>query len=566
MVIGRRGLLAGSVLAGGMMLARPAFAAVPVQVRADGVSPAFRAAFDRLVRYAQAELSAWTFPAMTLSMRSASGETASAAIGLANIDSGRAVTTADLFQIGSISKSFVAVALLRLADAGKIDLDRPILQFASDMPIEDKRVTAAQVINHAAGFPGNAPPFPRETAGKLWSATVPGENFHYSNSGYDALALLIQRASGMDFPTAIRKLVLEPLGMQASRPVILTEDRPQFALGYAPVRANRAWFPGDPLSEGSWMDIERAAGSVASTPADMARWMGFIAACAMGKPQPLLSASSAKRFATPVILAPDFGPGAHYGMGLAGFDVDGKPVLHHTGGMITFSSAITVDRGTGAGAFASVNISGFGGYRPRKVTAYGVQLGRALAAGAALPEAPAPVTFAPVENSADLIGQWYGPDGLTMAIRSVAGQLQLESGGASGRLRPSGARSFATDHPGLWQYGLEFEGREGRAERLWWGDRLLAREAAPAQPKRDPALAGLAGRYLSNDPWAGSGYVLARGDKLVIEGLGEIVRHADGSWRSADPELVQERFWFDSFVDGRAQRFSFSGEPMMRQA
>lgn len=566
MQIGRRGLLAGSVLAGGMMLARPAFAAVPVQVQADGVSPAFRAAFERLVAYAQAELAAWTFPAMTLSMRSAGGETAVAAIGLANLDSGRAVTTADLFQIGSISKSFVAVALLRLADSGKIDLDRPILQFAPDMPIEDGRVTTAQVMNHAAGFPANAPPFPRETAGKLWSATVPGENFHYSNSGYDVLALLIRRASGMDFPTAIRSLVLEPLGMRASRPTILTEDRPRFALGYGPARANRAWFPGDPLAEGSWMDIERAAGSVASTPGDMARWMGFIAACAMGKPQPLLSAASAKRFATPVIAAPDFGPGASYGMGLAGFDVDGKPVLHHTGGMITFSSAISVDRGTGAGAFASVNISGFGGYRPRRVAAYGVQLGRALAAGTALPDAPVPVTLAPVENGAELAGRWLGPDGLVLAVREAAGQLRLESGGVSGRLRPAGERSYITDHPLFWKNGLEFEGKEGRAERLWWGERLLGRDTVPAQPKPDPALAGLAGRYLSNDPWVGSGDVLVRGNRLVVEGLGEIVRHADGSWRSVDPELVQERFWFDSFVDGRAQRFSFSGDAMIRQA
>lgn len=567
MTIARRTLLAGGALAGGVLAMRPAFAAtVPVHVNAEGVSPAFRAAFERLVAFAQADIGAWGFPAISLSLRSGAGEVASAAVGLANLDRRAPVTTAHLFQIGSISKSFVAVALLRLADQGKIDLDRPVLDFAPDMPIEDKRVTTAHIINHAAGFPGNAPPFPRETGGKLWSATVPGERFHYSNSGYDALALLIQRATGQDFITAMRQLVFAPLGMSASEPVILTKDRARFASAYGPLKSDRAWFPGDPLVEGSWLDIERAAGSVASTPADMAKWVQFIGACATGTPQPLLTPASAKRFTTPAVVAPDFGPTAKYGMGLAGFDMDGKPVLHHTGGMITFSSALTVDVGTGGGAFASVNFTGFDGYRPRKVTAYGVQLLRALAAGAALPEVPKAETLPPVAEPANMTGRWVGPDGLDLTVSERAGGLSVASGGASGRLRAAGPRSFVTDHPVLSRYVLEFEGETGRAEQLWWGSRLLGRDAVPAQPAVNPKLAGLAGRYLSNDPWVGSVTLVARGDKLLIDGMGEIVPDADGSWRSANPAAVQERAWFDGFVNGQAQRFSFSGEPLIRQS
>ena len=567
MDIARRGLLAAGALAGGMVLARPALAAgLPVQVGADGASPAFRAAFERLVAFARSEIEAWGFPGLSLSLLGVNGEVATAGIGYANLDMRTAVTTAQLFQIGSISKSFVAVALLRLADQGKIDLDRPILSFAPDLPVEDARVTTAYVINHVAGFPGNAPPFPHETGGKLWSGTVPGAHFHYSNSGYDMLALLIQRATGMAFPIAMRQLVFAPLDMEASEPVIRTRDRARFASGYGPLKSDRAWFPGDRLVEGSWVDIERAAGSVAATPGDMAKWMRFISACATGAAQPLLSAASARRFTSPAVAAPDFGADAKYAMGLAGFAIDDRPVLHHTGGMITFSSAMTVDAGQGGGCFASVNFTGFDGYRPRRVTAYGVRLIRALAAGTALPDAPEAAALPPVAEPGNFTGRWVWPGGVAMTIEERAGGLVVSTAGATARLRPDGPRSFRTDYPLIRTDRLDFEGESGRAERLWWGSALLGRDAAVPQPPSDPKLAALAGRYMSNDPWVGSVVVLARGQKLLVEGFGELAPHADGSWRFTDPELAAERAWFDARVNGQAQRLSLSGEPMIRQS
>jgi CubicO group peptidase (beta-lactamase class C family) len=536
---------------------------LPVRVRAEGAGPAFRAALDQLAAYAAAELEAWQFPGMTVSLLGPAGEVGIASVGLSRPETGEPVTPDQLFQIGSISKSFVALALLRLADQGRIDLDRPVLQYAPDMPIADGRVTATHILSHAAGFPGNAPPFPRETGGKLWTATAPGSRFSYSNSGYDTLALLIERASGKGFRAAMQALVLDPLGMTATRPTIRGEDRADYARSYVPLRMSVVHFPGGPLVEGPWPEIDRAAGSVASTPEDMARYMAFIAACATGRPQGLLSRPFAARFVGHVVDAPDFGPGARYGMGLASFDVAGAPVLHHTGGMITFSSAVTVDRGGAGGAFASVNITGFLGYRPRKVTAYGVQLARALATGAALPPVPSAALESP--TGPDVTGRWAGP-GLAFELVQRPEGLVLLSGDGAGRLKPGGPRRFLTDHPRFQSHLLAFEGETGVATRLWWGDVLLARDAAPEQPARDPALARFAGRYWSNDPWVGDVSFVVQGNRLVQEGMGPLVRHADGSWRYADPEHVTERVWFDSVVNGRAQRASLSGEPMMRLA
>lgn len=563
MEIGRRGLLGAGALLAASAAAGGQASNPRVRVLTGSASPAFREALDRLAAYAAAELEAWRFPGMTVSLLGPGGEVGIASAGLSRLDTGAPVTPDQLFQIGSISKSFVALALLRLADQGRIDLDRPVLQVAPDLPIADGRVTAAHILSHAAGFPGNAPPFPRETGGKLWTATTPGSRFSYSNSGYDTLALLIERASGTSFRAAMQALVLDPLGMTATRPTIRGEDRAAFARGYLPLRMAVPFFPGDPLAEGPWPEIDRAAGSVASTPADMARYMAFIAACATDRPQGLLSPAFARRFVGHVVDAPDFGPGARYGMGLASFDVAGAPVLHHTGGMITFSSAVTVDRGGAGGAFASVNITGFLGYRPRKVTAYGVQLARALATGAPLPPLPSAALESP--KGPDFTGRWVGP-GIVFDLVQQADGLVLRAEEGPGRLKPAGPRSFLTDHPRFHPHLLAFEGEAGVASRLWWGDVLLARDAAPDQPAKDPGLARFAGRYWSNDPWVGEASFVVQGNRLVQEGMGPLVRHADGSWRYADPDHVTERVWFDSLVNGRAQRASLSGEPLIRLA
>lgn len=565
MDIGRRQLLgAGAWFAlAGAAQAVPAGA--PRNVQAAGASPRFREALDRLATYAADELAAWKFPGMTLALLGPAGETGTASVGYAALETRVPVSPDQLFQIGSISKSFVALALLRLADRGRIDLDRPVLAYAPDMPLEDSRVTAAHILAHTAGLPGNAPPFPRETGGKLWTATPPGSRFSYSNSGYDALALLIERASGQGFVAAMQALVLDPLGLTASRPTIRTEDRARFARGYAPLRPTIAHFPGGQLAEGAWLEIDRAAGSVASTPADMVRYMAFIRACATGGAQALLSRAGADRFVSAVIDAPDFGEGARYGMGLASFDVEGAPVLHHTGGMITFSSAMTVDRAGAGGAFASVNITGFLGYRPRKVTAYGVRLARALATDGPLPEVPSARLEAPA-GLADLTGQWVGPDGLALRVVELPDGPAVDMGGALGRMKPVGPRRFQTAHPRLHAHLLEFEGETGRADRLWWGGTLLGRDLALPQPPEDPALRPMAGRYWSNDPWVGDASFVVRGNRLVHEGAGALLAGGDGSWRYADPALVTERVWFDSVVNGRPNRASLSGEPMIRLA
>lgn len=555
------GLAAG---AAALPVAARALGGAPaVRIKADGAPAATRAAMERLADCAAAELSAFGWPGMTLGLRAPDGSSATATIGLAQTETGAPVRPDHLYQIGSISKSFVALALLRLADRGRIDLDRPVLDVAPDLPIEDRRVTAAHILDHAAGFPGNTPPFAAVNGGRLWSAWEPGSRFSYSNSGYDMLGLLIERASGRPFDAALRELALAPLGMAQSEPTIRTADRARFARGYLPLRRDRPFFAGDPLAEGAWLDIDRAAGSVASTSGDMLRYMSLVAACAAGRPQPLLSAAAARRWTTAVIDSPEFGPSARYAMGWATIPIEDKPALHHTGGMVTFSSACTIDPACGGGGFASVNVGAAMNYRPRAVTAYAVRLARALAAGAKLPDPPAPVPAPPLPEVAALAGTYRGPDDLVLEFAPGNGGLALRVNGAAARLKAYGPTLFWSDHPRLLTHAFSFE---EQGARLWHGQALYARGAAPEQPRPPARLLALAGLYRSNDPWVGDATLVARGDRLVLEGQGALREAADGSWRHEEPEAAAERVWFGPAVNGRAQTVSFSGEVLIRAA
>lgn len=558
-MLNRRTWLGGMAAA----VALPAGRLAAATIDAPAATPAFRAALDALAAFAAADLAAQGFPGMTLAVRAADGQTARLALGDAVV--GREPVRPDqLFQIGSISKSLVAMALHALAGQGRLDLDAPAVSIVPELWLADRSITLAQILAHSAGLPDDAPFFPDVPGGKLWSATPPGSRFSYSNAGYDMLAFVVERVTGQRYDRALTTLVLGPLGMTSAVPVIRTADRGRYPRGYVPFRGDVAWFPQTPLAEGPWLDVDRAAGSVAATSADMLRYIAFLGQLAQGRGAPLFSDALAQRFATPVIDSDIFGPGARYGNGLATVAIDGQPCFHHTGGMIVFSSSVHVDRASGAGVFASVNIGGTG-YRPRQVSQYGVRLLRAVASGAARPAPPPLVALPPVERAGDFAGRFVGPGGDVILVAANGTTLTLVDGARRGRVKASGDGSFVSNLAGRDGHALDFPAATGRRDRLWYGATLYGRDAAVSQPVAAPALAALAGTYGSNDPWVGGVEVLARGDTLVMDGGGPIHRAADGSWRFADP-LSCERLWFDREIAGRPQRLNLSGATMLRLA
>lgn len=147
--------------------------------------------------------------------------------GVQSGETGFAVTPDSMFRVASMTKPFVATAVMQLVEAGKVRLDASVVEYLPDFQVDhqrDSRVTVRHLLNHTSGLPRSYhEPEPdddrqrylRRNAGVRISAP-PGDRFQYSNLGYDILGELIAAASGRTFEEYVRNRLLGPAGMPTS--------------------------------------------------------------------------------------------------------------------------------------------------------------------------------------------------------------------------------------------------------------------------------------------------------------------------------------------------------------
>jgi CubicO group peptidase (beta-lactamase class C family) len=534
--------------AGAALLLAPLTARAAQRARLGDIAAPIRA-------FAEAVLAQNGFPGVSIAFV-APGQTGAFAAGFADLDSRTPATPAHLFQIGSITKSLTGMAAFVLAGQGNLDLDANVQGLLPDVPLPPEPITVRNLLEHSSGLPNSLEPTPflDVPGGRLWTGFAPGSRYSYCNLGYTLLGMIVERASGMPYAEAMQRLVLRPIGMANAKPVIRTADRALYATGHVRLRDDVPWLPRATLTEGRWLEMHSAAGSVAADARDMVAYLRAVVALGQGKGAPLFSDSLAARYAKPTI-GSTHGPGARYGNGLATIELGGRPMLRHTGGMIGFSSAVTVDAAAGIGCYASINVGGAAGYRPIEITEYALAVLRAAAAGEALPAAPQPRGGTPVPDPARFAGRWMAEDGRQFSVAERGGALFVNAAGVERPFVSVGVRGFATDHPSLAPYIFAIEPGEAVVLRL--GGALFGKGAAPPMPAPVPAVAALAGEYYGSD-WDPRASVHAIGNRLFGDGS-ELVAAPDGSWRFADPALSPERVWFDNPVRGRPQILNFSG-------
>ena len=154
------------------------------------------------------------------------------AFGVRSIDSSDAVATRSLFHMASVTKPFVATAILQLWEAGKVNLDAPVVEYLPYFRLKEgpyAQITVRQLLNHTSGVPdvliyawdrpkyddGALEGYVRNLHRKRLLA-APGERQRYSNIGYDVLGDLIAKVSGKTFETYVQEHILVPLGMEQS--------------------------------------------------------------------------------------------------------------------------------------------------------------------------------------------------------------------------------------------------------------------------------------------------------------------------------------------------------------
>ncbi|QIG80843.1 serine hydrolase domain-containing protein [Stakelama tenebrarum] len=243
------------------------------------------------------------------------------------LGSGDKVTPDTPFLLGSISKSFTALAVMQLVEAGKVDLDAPISRYLSvfaDSP--GKAITIRQLLGHTSGYStlqGNdrdrdandsADALSRQVAAiaQRVPAQAAGTHWDYSNANYLILGALIETVSGQEYAAYIEAHILRPIGMTHAF-VADGAAHAEMARGHLP------WFGTKTPLDGAGTDRTTApAGGIVASANDMAKYLAVM----MNGRDDVLSAAGKAQMLRP---ASDASP--YYGFGW-GLDPEGGTVYH----------------------------------------------------------------------------------------------------------------------------------------------------------------------------------------------------------------------------------------------
>ena len=520
-------------------------------------------AWHLLDSYVNRRLQELNAPGLTLVLANRQGVVRVATYGLSDVTAKRPVRPADLFQIGSISKSFAANCALQLRDEGKLDLHRPLREYLPWLEIDSAGpITLHHLLSHTAGLADDVPLFPHGPfSHRLWSGYAPGSHYSYSNTGYELVGMVLETLEKRPWAEIVSRRVLEPLGMTSTAPVITDTIRPRTAVGYSPYYQDRPFLPQRRLTRAPWVEFDRSSGSISSTPADMGRYITMLLNHGQGPRGRLVSEESFRLMSTGVQDAPSWGKDVKYGYGFAVDPEGGRTTIRHTGGMIAFSSAIHVDLTGGVGAFASVNAN-LVNYRPNDVVRYALDLMRADAVHADLPPLPGPDLPQVVNNAADYVGTYSGAtaDAGSFNVRVDGTSLMLARAETVVRLIRMDGDRFATDEDGR-RYPIQFRRDGGKVVEAFIGPNWFTNErySGPRQFDYPREWDNFTGHYHNDDPWWGSIRVFLQKGKLWLENSDPLVPLDNGIFRVGEEEWSPERASFDALAAGRPLRFNFSG-------
>jgi CubicO group peptidase (beta-lactamase class C family) len=259
--------------------------------------------------------------------------------GLAD-ESGRGVTSQTPFVIGSVSKSFTALAIMQLVEAGRLDLDASVQRYLPWFRVADPaasaQMTVRQLLNQTSGIStetGNTMLVQRAAdieavvrglaTAKLTAA--PGTLWQYSNANYEILGLLVQMGSGQSYADYVQQHIFAPLDMQHS--YVAKDAALQHGLG----TGHRLWF-GLPVAEPPDLRSEfTPAGYLVSTAEDLSHYL--VAQLNGGRygSASVLSPSGIQEMQRAAVPQRGLSSGQSYGMGwMQGF-IDGEQLVYHEG-------------------------------------------------------------------------------------------------------------------------------------------------------------------------------------------------------------------------------------------
>lgn len=270
---------------------------------------------------------------------------------MANREDALPVNTSTQFNIGSVSKVFTAAAVMQLVETGKVELDKPVVDYVPDFTMKDERyknITVRMLLNHSSGLPGTDytngfasaedPKFLETFMTYLANSNLkddPGVVSVYCNDGFTLAEVLIEKISGQTYADYVNKNIFSKADMGNSS-CNFKEGNPNIALKYN-------------NEDGSALPAEyvnlMGTGGISSTAADLCRFGNALLT------NKIMSAESFAEYTSPQYASEtvpsDTTPITSYGLGwdminVAEFAEQGIQVLSKNGGTLQFNSQLYV--------------------------------------------------------------------------------------------------------------------------------------------------------------------------------------------------------------------------------
>lgn len=278
----------------------------------------------------------------------------SAAFGVADEATGAELTTGHLFRVASHSKTFTAVAVLRLVATGRLRLDDTVagrLPDCADTPLA--RVTVRELLSHTSGAIRDGVdadhwqldgPFPDADALRAivrdhGATYAPQERFKYSNIGYGLLGAIIEAVTGRGYAEHVTEDILVPLGLTDTRPEIDDDAAGRAVVGHTRAHGRGRRVSVAPTATGA---LAAATGFV-STAEELSR---FFSALALDRRELLDEHALRLMHRAEASFPRGTGTGT-YGLGLIGISVGGRRLVGHSGGFPGQITRTLVDPVTG---------------------------------------------------------------------------------------------------------------------------------------------------------------------------------------------------------------------------
>ena len=295
----------------------------------------------------------WKVPGIAVAVVKDGKVTYAKGYGNRDVGKGLKVTPDTLFAIGSCSKAFTATALAMLVEEGKLDWDKPLVDYLPDFRLYDSYTTAnirpRDIVTHQSGLPRHdmvwyGSPLSRRELYLRLRYLEPSKpvfsKYQYNNLMFMTAGILVERVSGMPWEEFVRRRILEPLEMKTSNFSVNDSQKTQdFSLPYAEQKGEVKAIPFRNI------DAIGPAGSINSSVNEMSQWLLLQLGKGKLNGRQIISEKALAEVHTPQIVAGgdlkyDESFYSTYAMGWAVTSYRGHPMISHSGGIDGFTSQV----------------------------------------------------------------------------------------------------------------------------------------------------------------------------------------------------------------------------------